>query len=199
VSEAIVNAIAHRDYHSNASVEVRLFSDRLEIWNPGMLPGNLTLESLRNDHPSAPYNPLIAEPLYLARYIERIGSGTQTMIALCYESGLPEPQFELRTGSFVTTIWRDWLTPEVLARYNLNERQVASLNMLKSEQRITTMLYQNLVGCSRRTAARDLDELLDKGIILRLGAGRNAYYVIAMNRAVTLPIVPAADNGELDR
>ena len=34
ISEAIVNAVAHRDYHSNASVEVRLFTDRLEVWNP---------------------------------------------------------------------------------------------------------------------------------------------------------------------
>jgi len=47
VGEAIVNAIAHRDYHSNASVEVRLFADRLEIWNPGSLPGTLTMDSLR--------------------------------------------------------------------------------------------------------------------------------------------------------
>jgi predicted HTH transcriptional regulator len=38
LGEAIVNAIAHRDYHSHASVEVRLFADRLEVWNPGALP-----------------------------------------------------------------------------------------------------------------------------------------------------------------
>lgn len=67
VGEAIVNAIAHRDYYSNASVEVRLFTDRLEVWNPGRLPGTLTLEDLRTDHPSVPNNPLIAESLYLTR------------------------------------------------------------------------------------------------------------------------------------
>jgi hypothetical protein len=43
----------------------------------------------------------------------------------------------------------------------------------------------------RRTAARDLDELLDKGVIQRLGAGRSAYYVLARNHAITLPIVPS--------
>jgi predicted HTH transcriptional regulator len=190
VGEAIVNAIAHRDYHSNASVEVRLFADRLEIWNPGSLPGTLTLDSLRHDHPSVPYNPFLAESLYLARYIERVGSGTQTIIELCREAGLPEPLFEQREGFFVTTIWRDWLTPEVLAGFNLNERQVVCLTMLKIEKRITTMEYQNLVKCSRRTAARDLDELLAKGILQRLGAGRNSYYVSAVNRAANLPIVP---------
>lgn len=94
MSEAIINAIAHRDYHSNASVEVRLFVDRLEVWNPGHLPGVLTLESLRDDHPSVPCNPLLAEPLYLTRYIERVGSGTQAMIEFCREAGRPEPEFE---------------------------------------------------------------------------------------------------------
>lgn len=196
VGEAIVNAIAHRDYHSNASVEVRLFADRLEIWNPGSLPGTLTMDSLRHDHPSVPYNPLLAESLYLARYIERVGSGTQTMIELCREAGLPEPQFEQREGFFVSTIWRDWLTPEILVGMNLNERQVICLNMLKIEKRITTMEYQNLVKCSRRTAARDLDELLVKGILQRLGAGRNAYYVPAVYRAVNLPIAPERESEE---
>lgn len=177
VGEAIVNAIAHRDYHSNASVEVRLFSDRLEIWNPGMLPGNLTLENLRDDHPSVPYNPLIAEPLYLARYIERIGSGTQTMIEFCLEAGLPEPQFELRSGSFVTTIWRDWLTPEILARFNLNERQIKAIGCMKTRGEISNSEYQEVTGSHSQTALRDLQALVSSGIVEKLGkTGRNARY-----------------------
>jgi ATP-dependent DNA helicase RecG len=105
VSEAIVNAIAHRDYTSNASVQVMLFADRLEIWNPGGLPPGLSLQSLRQPHGSYPANPLIAEPLYLAQYIERMGTGTGDMIERCVAHGLPEPTFALTDG-FVTTIWR---------------------------------------------------------------------------------------------
>jgi len=123
VEEAIVNAIAHRDYNSNASVEIRLFADRLEVWNPGALPGTLTLDDLHDDHPSVPNNPLIAESLYLTRYIEKAGSGTQRMIELCREAGLPEPDFELRAGSFIVTLWRDWLTTTVIAQLGLNARQ----------------------------------------------------------------------------
>jgi len=63
-TEAIVNAVAHKDYTSNASVQVMLFADRLEVWNPGELPPSLTPERLREPHPSIPHNPLIAEPLY---------------------------------------------------------------------------------------------------------------------------------------
>ena len=106
VTEAVVNSIAHRDYNSNGSVEVRLFSDRLEIWNPGRLPDSLSLELLREDHPSIPTNPLIAESLNLARLIERAGSGTQTIIQLCKDLGLLEPLFDQRGGSFVITLFR---------------------------------------------------------------------------------------------
>ena len=51
-----------------------------------------------------PRNPLIADPLYLAHYIEKAGSGTLDMIALCREAGLPEPDFRQDGGQFVMTL-----------------------------------------------------------------------------------------------
>lgn len=105
VTEAIVNAVAHRDYTSKGSVQVMLFADRLEVWNPGALPPSLTLEMLRVAHGSVPSNPLLAEPLYLAKYIERMGTGTRDMIRRCRGAGLPEPEFAVNDG-FVTTITR---------------------------------------------------------------------------------------------
>lgn len=105
VREAIVNAVAHRDYTSNGSVQVMLFSDRLEVWNPGTLPPSLTLEKLRHTHGSVPGNPLLAEPLYLTKYIERMGTGTGDMIERCRNAGLAEPEFSLTDG-FVVTLHR---------------------------------------------------------------------------------------------
>jgi len=105
VAEAIVNAIAHRDYSSNGSVQVMLFADRLEVWNPGTLPPSLTTQQLREHHGSFPRNPLLAEPLYLTKYIERMGTGTQDMIRRCVAAGLPEPEFKLTDG-FVSMIRR---------------------------------------------------------------------------------------------
>ncbi|MCC5925588.1 MAG: DUF4062 domain-containing protein [Bacteroidetes bacterium] len=108
VSEAIVNAICHRDYTSNGSVQVMLFKDRLEVWNPGSLPPSLTVEMLRQPHGSVPHNPLIAEPLYLTKYIERMGTGIRDMITRCNEAGLREPEIRIEGGFWITTIWRKW-------------------------------------------------------------------------------------------
>lgn len=88
ITEAIVNAIAHRDYTSNASVQVMLFSDRLEIWNPGSLPLGWTTEKLKHLHTSVPANPLLAQPMYLAGYIERLGTGTADIIRIANDAGL---------------------------------------------------------------------------------------------------------------
>ena len=71
VKEAIVNAVCHRDYTSNASVQVMLFRNRLEIWNPGTLPYGLTVQKLQGPHKSLPANPLLADPMYWNGYIEK--------------------------------------------------------------------------------------------------------------------------------
>ena len=108
VTEAIVNAVVHRDYTDNGSVQVMLFADRLEVRNPGRLPPSLTLEKLREAHRSVPGNPLVGEALYLTEYIERMGTGTLDMIRRCVEAGLAEPEFAVTDG-FVTTVRRPGL------------------------------------------------------------------------------------------
>ena len=115
VTEAIVNAVAHRDYTENGSVQVMLFADRLEVRNPGRLPPPLTLEKLREAHRSVPGNPLLAESLYLTEYIERMGTGTLDMIRRCVEADLDEPEFAVTDG-FVTTVWRPVLPGHVSGR-----------------------------------------------------------------------------------
>ena len=105
IAEAVVNAIAHRDYTDNGSVQVMLFSDRLEIWNPGSLPLGWTPEKLKRLHASVPANPLLAEPMYLAGYIERLGTGTADMVRLSADHKLKEPEF-IQDENFKVIIYR---------------------------------------------------------------------------------------------
>ncbi len=182
IREAIVNAVAHRDYTSKASVQVMVFADRVEVWNPGRLPEELTLEQLRVEHPSIPANPLMCDPLFLAHYVEKAGTGTLDMIRQCVAAGLPEPEFEQRGGEFVVTVWRDWLTDEILAQLDLSPRQSTAVNAMRRQRRITSGEYQRLTGASRATAKRDLEELVRAGLLMRAGAGRGAFYELARKR-----------------
>jgi len=102
IREALANALAHRDYSSLGKVQVRIFDDRLEVWNPGLLPPPLTLDKLKGKHDSVPRNPLIAKMFFWIKYAEDVGSGTSKIIQWCKEWGLPEPTYEEAGGSFVT-------------------------------------------------------------------------------------------------
>ncbi|MDD3925469.1 MAG: DUF4062 domain-containing protein [bacterium] len=158
VREAIVNAVAHRNYTSNASVQVMLFPDRLEVWNPGELRPPLTLEKLTQPHPSLPGNPLIAEPLYLTKYIEKAGSGTLDMIELCRDAGLRPPEFRMDVGCFILTIRRkdrnlteqaeqpESSTSPVPVQYQSLEGRV--LDLLREDDLPTSIISKNL-GQSR--------------------------------------------------
>jgi len=180
IREIIVNAVAHRDYTSNAAVQVSVFADRIEVWNPGSLPRGLRLDDLTKPHSSEPANPLIARPLYLAHYIESLGTGTLDVIRHCRESDLPLPQFEQRGNQFVVTLWRDWLTADVLARMGLNDRQRKAIAHVKTEGRIGNREYQQLTGAIKKTATRDLDNLVAQNLLTKVGTtGRGVHYVLA--------------------
>ncbi|MBI4801736.1 MAG: DUF4062 domain-containing protein [Elusimicrobia bacterium] len=140
VAEGIVNAVAHRDYTSNGSVQVMLFSNRLEIWNPGSLPSGLTLECLREPHGSVPHNPLLAEPLYLTQYIERMGTGTGDMIRRCREAGLRELEFGVSDG-FRLTISR---TPSAMGKTSVKASVKTSVKAsVKTKEKILRLLEAN--------------------------------------------------------
>lgn len=179
VAEGIVNAVAHRDYISNASVEVQLFPDRLEIWNPGTIHPPLTLEKLLLPHASQPNNPLIAEPLFLTKYIEKAGTGTVDMLERCRMAGLRSPDFRMDSGFFVLTIWRKTISEVVVQVSHYGARSEAQSRARSEAQsnQIMRVLRQgplsmnelvNNLGLKSKTGSlkRTVGELLAKKLLV---------------------------------
>lgn len=107
VREALANALVHRDYSSGAgSVDVALYSDRLEITNIGGLHFGLTPEDLARPHKSLPWNPLIAQTFYRRGIIENWGRGTLNIRELIATANLPEPRFQTAADSFTVVFPR---------------------------------------------------------------------------------------------
>lgn len=179
IREAVVNAIAHRDYTSAGAVQVAVFVDRVEVWNPGELPASLSIESLRHPHGSIARNQRICEVLFLARYIEKYGTGTLMMIRQNLAHNLPEPDFAQRGGEFTTTLWRDWLTADVIGRLELTERQRQAVLMVKAGETLNNKTFQEKFGVSKPTASRDLDDLVRKGVLEKIGTtGKGTHYIV---------------------
>lgn len=134
---------------------------------------------IEKPHASLPRNPLIAEPLFRTQYIEKAGTGTTDMIDDCVNAGLPEPKFEQCGPHFVVTLWRDWLTTKVLDEMGLNERQKSAVAIVKSLGKINNKTYRESFEVTDRTALRDLNDLVDKGALKKVGTtGHQTYYVI---------------------
>ena len=96
IREALANAISHQDYENSSKVQVRIFDDRMEFWNPGRLPDGWTTETLKQMHESVPTNPAIAKQFFLVKHIEEVGTGTNKIIEKCIGLGLPEPEFKCK-------------------------------------------------------------------------------------------------------
>ncbi len=178
IREAIINAVCHRDYEEASNVQVRIFDDRIEIWGCGRLLEPLTSEDLKKKHRSILRNPLIAKHFFLIKFIEQWGTGTNDIVNMCIEWGLPEPLFEEITGGLVVTFRKYHLTDTMLK--GLSERQMAIAKYLKERQRITLKDYMNLSqDITEKTAYRDLKDMEEKRIIKGIGEKKGRYYVLA--------------------
>lgn len=181
VREAIINAVAHRDYAvASQAIQVSVFVDRVEVSNPGALLPPLTPEDLLKAHRSVTRNPRLCDALFLAHYIEKYGTGTLMMTDECRRHGLPEPRFAHDGHDFTVTLWRNWLTSDRIARMDLNDRQRQALELLRTQMRITNTEYQNAMGVAKRTAHRDLADLVEKGALVQVGVtGKGTFYALA--------------------
>ena len=190
VHEALVNAIVHRDYTRNSSVQVMLFKDRLEIWNPGQLPYGLTPAKLSGKHSSEPTNPILAHPVYLAGYIERLGTGTNDMIDACVGKGLRKPEF-IQEEDFCTIIWRrDKVNDKVndkVKRVQLTTNQRIVYLFIKEFDKVndkvndkvkpTTSYIAKMTHLSYPTVQRIISFLVDNGLVHREGSDKTGYWV----------------------
>jgi len=179
VAEIIINALAHRDYQSDASAQVYVFADRVAVWNPGELPPTLTPAKLKKAHSSVPRNKRLCEALFLANYIDKAGTGVLDVLSQCKAAGLPEPDFAQDGDQFTVTLWRNWLTKEVISSLGLNDRQLLALEHVKQNATISNREFQDLAGVSESTALRELNSMVKAGLFVRTSrTGRAAQYAL---------------------
>ena len=185
VTEAIVNAICHRDYTSNASVQIMLFKNRLEIWNPGQLPYGLTIEMLKIQHSSLPTNPLLARPMYLYGSIEQVGTGTEMIVEKCEEYGLRAPSFE-QNEFFKLTFWRNVVDTEENSNIEggqtggqiLSEMQQKIVDILKENPKATRKQLFEMLNISTSAIQKHIEILKKEGVIYRKGGDFGGYWKI---------------------
>ncbi|NDV59708.1 ATP-binding protein [Bacteroides sp. 519] len=174
--EMLLNALVHRKY-MGSFIQIRVYDDKITIWNDGALPEEITLESLKHVHSSHPRNPLIADVCFKGGLIDSWGRGTVRIIETCKEAGLPEPELTERDGGFLVTLFKDNLTKEQLLNLGLNVRQIKAVLYVKEKGKITNKEYQEMNEVSRNTASSELKELENGfSILINKGQGAGSFY-----------------------
>jgi len=163
-----------------SNAQIRVFDDTIEVWNPGSLPDNWTVEKLKQKHESIPKNPLIANQFFLIKFIEKWGTGTNDMIKECLDWGLPEPEFEDTGTSIVVTFRKTKFTEEYLEKFGLNERQLKIIEYLKGHNKINRKIYCNICGVEKTVAHKELSYMVKRKIIKMVGKGRATHYILRM-------------------
>jgi ATP-dependent DNA helicase RecG len=179
--EAVMNATAHRDYSSNMDTSIKVYPDRVEIFNPGSLPEGWTEKELMGSHKSQPANPLIANVFYEMEYIERWGSGIGMMRRECEEMGISYPEFNVGTDGITITFRR---APEKkVASKNISE--IADLT--DREKKVYQVICEGVAtklddissasGLSVASVKRATKSLVEKEMIIRVGSKMDGKWV----------------------
>ena len=174
--EVFLNALVHRNY-MGAPTQIRVYDNKLTVWNHGTLPEGMTLDKLIKPHSSYPRNPILAEACFRGGYIDSWGSGIMKIITACKTANLPTPVFEEDGGGFIVRLFKDRFAREELQKIGLNERQIKAVLYVKENGKITNSEFQELNNISKRTANNDLSELVGKfHIFNQLGASVGIFY-----------------------
>lgn len=181
VREAIVNAIAHRDYTIFGScISFNIYDDRIEIISPGKLLYPLTIDDLgKNDNP-VHRNPNICNLFSKTQYMEHVGTGITRMKTSMLNYGLPEPVFSVENNFFKVVLFGpngNFNKGNVLNEYKLNTRQEMALTEINEGNGLTIKQYSIMFKISKSTALRDLNALVKYGLIRKINKGKQFYFI----------------------
>lgn len=206
VREAIVNAVAHRDYAlEGAAVDIRMYDDRIEVQSPGGLPGHITVENMRYERFRR--NPRLMEALRSLRVVEDFGESVDRMYREMEQRLLGPPRFEVTPASVTVTLtnrslvsFEDLLWLDLLpgaSRLRMEERRV--LVLTRSGRHITNGAVRRMLGVDREAARRLLLRLVDVGLLRLEGERGGAHYVLTETAILSAGIGdPEADDRMAD-
>ena len=196
--EAIINAVAHRDYgFEGVDIEVWMFDDRLEVCSPGELVEPVTLERLRKrERVHASRNPRIVRVLTDLGYMRELGEGIPRMFDVMEGEGLYPPEFRLEADVIFTVILRN--TPVYGPETRRWLRQFEPLGLSGNQKRLlayarehdgtfTSRAYQKLAGVDIYTASRDIKDLIRKGVARRTKKGGRVYCLVTSTEKAPVP------------
>ena len=197
--EAVLNAVVHKDYASRIPIQIRVYPDKLMIWNPGRLPEGWGVDTFLGKHASIPYNPDIATVFFRAGLIESWGRGIERIMESCRNAGTPQPQPAFEANGV-------WMTFPFLSEHTTdNEHRLAAeatthkssekgsekgsekssekiMEMIRRDPEITISEMADAIGKSTRAVEKQLASLRKSGRVTREGPDKGGRWYVRERR-----------------
>ncbi|WP_313316216.1 ATP-binding protein [Stutzerimonas nitrititolerans] len=175
--EAIINALIHRDYTDTSNLQIRVYDDRLVMYNGATLSPEVPIEKFDQPHQSRPFNPTMAAVFYKCGYIENWGRGTLNIIDYCLKAGLPRPEFAYEWGAVRATFYRKQRQDEH-AVGGVSGGVKKLLEFIEENPGLTAKAISEAMDTPLRTIERWLKALREQEKIEFQGAHRTGGYVV---------------------
>ena len=182
--EAVLNAVVHKDYNTGNPIHIKIYDDKVIIYNDCRIPSNIKPESLLTDVRSNPHNPLIANCFFRSGQIEAWGRGIEKMKKGCLSDNLPEPEFNILPNVFSISFrtrnnnQSDDFGVNFGVNFGLNSTQNKIIELMSVNPNIKTQVISDETGLSKRSIEYAIRILKEKGIIERIGADKNGRWSV---------------------
>ena len=183
--EALLNACINKDYAEPSPIQIRVYENKMEIVNGGVLPDGWTVETLLSSHRSFPYNPDIANTFFRSGEIEAWGRGIERIITDCKNDGFSTPEFRYDASGIWTIFKFEYperaTTQKTIQKtiQNLTEQQKNILSYLKENPNATRKeLYENIPDATMGGIIHNLSRLQELGLLKRIGGRKQGYWEI---------------------
>ena len=181
--EAILNAIIHRDYSTGNPIQIRVYTDKVLIFNDGKLPDTWTVDDLFVTHKSKPHNPLIAGTFFRCGQIEAWGRGIKKITDSCDYWGKSHPYYEIKKsdvmiGFDTTTGVESEFGDKFGDKFGDNYTKNAIVDLMRKEPTISARTISEIIGLSSRGVEKSISELKRDGLIERVGSSKSGHWVV---------------------
>lgn len=176
--EIIVNSFAHADYESTPEIEIGIHPSKIEIYNPGTFPDDLTpFDFINKNMPSIKRNKLILDVLFRSKDVEKAGTGFQRVNEICNANGITWNYRKEAYGFFF-----EFIRPNIYMNKPINgklsSQEEVLLNAIASNKNLSKKDMAQRLNKSERTIQRIISYLTEKGLIEREGTNKNGYWKV---------------------
>ena len=177
--EAVLNAIVHRDYTTGIPIQIKIFKDRVIIYNDGRLPENWTIKDLLATHRSRPHNPKIANTFFRSGMIETWGRGIERITTACKDAGKREPLFEASSSEIKVTFFTDAnIGDNIGDNIGVNETALKIIELMRKTPKISAKAIASEIGIASRNVETNISFLKKAGLVERVGSPKGGHWVV---------------------